>query len=300
MPETIIHPANRPIHLHNLNCAYCGREFSPELSSTKEHVIGRRFVPKGTLAGQWNLILRACRDCNHEKSQLEDDISVITMLPDAVGRYPIEDERVRAEVLRRAEKSGSRRTGRSVAQSHECATLSGSPVAGMRITLGFVAPPQADHERLHRLAELHFTAFFFLSTYSQELRRGGFSIGPFFRIAAIARSNWGTARAQWFMDLTRDWVLRSHGIAADGFFKIVIRKCPTAQLWSYAVEWNHTMRVLEFSGEQAAMNELLRQSPCFEQPPERSWTDGANNTIGIALETPIDPEHDFLFTRVDD
>ena len=45
---------NRP--LKNINCAYYGVELDVK-SSTKEHVIGKQFVPKGKLDGQWNLIL---------------------------------------------------------------------------------------------------------------------------------------------------------------------------------------------------------------------------------------------------
>ena len=42
-------------------------------------MIGRRFVPKGKLNNQWNLIVRVCIKCNNKKSDLEDDISAISM-----------------------------------------------------------------------------------------------------------------------------------------------------------------------------------------------------------------------------
>lgn len=48
-------PPNKPIRLHNVVCPYFGATLLRE-SMTKEHVVGRRFVPKGTLANQWNLI----------------------------------------------------------------------------------------------------------------------------------------------------------------------------------------------------------------------------------------------------
>jgi hypothetical protein len=62
-----------------------------EESATDEHVIGRRFVPKNTMFGQWNVILRACRECNTAKSELENDISAITMQPDASGQFAVDD-----------------------------------------------------------------------------------------------------------------------------------------------------------------------------------------------------------------
>jgi hypothetical protein len=87
------HPRSRAIVLRNINCAYCGRLFDAELPATKEHVIGRRFVPRGCFAGQWNLILNACGRCNGDKAELEDDISAITMMPDAFGCHAIADDR---------------------------------------------------------------------------------------------------------------------------------------------------------------------------------------------------------------
>src|SRR4051812_6479594 len=73
-------PLNTVTRLKNVTCAYCGVRFSPATPSTKEHVITRNFVPEGTLkANDWNLILLACRTCNQEKADLEDEISAITL-----------------------------------------------------------------------------------------------------------------------------------------------------------------------------------------------------------------------------
>lgn len=297
MIKIIDHPPKRAMRLLNINCAYCGKDFGPDLIPTKEHVIARRFVPRGTLDGQWNLILYACNPCNHEKSQLEDDISVITMLPDVTGRYAVEDERLRAEVLRRVEKSGSRRTHRSVAASQEHLSISASPFSALKIKFDLIAQPQVDLDRLHHLAELHFAAFFFLSSYSQEQKRGGFSIGSFFRIAALQRINWGDAKSRWFMEATRSWELRVHGVTAEGFFKVAIRKCPTLPLWSYAVEWNHSTRVLEFSGEQASMDQLLLQHPFSPTTHGETWHDEDGQPVRFTEEIPLDDKLDTLFIR---
>ncbi|TBU86936.1 HNH endonuclease [Phytopseudomonas dryadis] len=297
MTELVELPGNRPIVLRNVNCAYCGRDFSPERPATKEHVIGRRFVPRGALNGQWNLILQACQPCNHVKSQLEDDISVITMLPDATGRYAIEDERLPAEALRRADKSGSRKTGRSVAKSQERSSVSPSGFSGVTMTFGFVAPPQVDRNRLYQLAGFHFRAFLFHCAYSKEQSRGPSVLGGYFPVCADRRSNWGAPLPRWFMDVTRDWALRAHGMAADGFFKIVIRKCPTRLLWSCAVEWNHSTRVLAFCGDTAAKDQLLAQYPLPAAPGSLSFVDSDGSTVRITEEVPLDEAHDTLFAR---
>jgi hypothetical protein len=53
--------------------------------------VSKKLVPKGKLDRQWNLIVRACRDCNRRKSALEDDISAITMQPDTLGIHAVDD-----------------------------------------------------------------------------------------------------------------------------------------------------------------------------------------------------------------
>src|SRR6266566_4636715 len=73
--------------LGNVNCVYCGEKDMVEKPLTDEHVIGRRFVPKGSLARGWTLIVRSCERCNNQKSDLEDDISAITLLPDPGGSH---------------------------------------------------------------------------------------------------------------------------------------------------------------------------------------------------------------------
>jgi hypothetical protein len=88
----------KAILLRNRNCCYCG-DLLKDVGSTKEHVIGRNFVPTNTLDGQWSLILRACLRCNRNKSKLENDISAITMQSDGHGEFVSDDVRLRNEAL---------------------------------------------------------------------------------------------------------------------------------------------------------------------------------------------------------
>lgn len=84
-------PNDRAILLDNISCVYCGIKLHKQ-NRTREHVVGRRFVPKGTLHQNWNLIVQACKSCNNETSDLENDISAITMLPDTLGVYANDDQ----------------------------------------------------------------------------------------------------------------------------------------------------------------------------------------------------------------
>lgn len=88
------HSPSRLIVRRSAFCAYCGHAFGPGDRGENEHVIGRRFVPKGTLANHWNLILSACGPCNDAKAELENDISAITMQPDGLGRHVLDDPRL--------------------------------------------------------------------------------------------------------------------------------------------------------------------------------------------------------------
>jgi hypothetical protein len=76
-------------HLRNSICPYCRRDFT-ETEATKEHVVGRRLVPRGSLHQGWNLILRACQKCNRLKSALEDELSAVTMHPPLIGPADID------------------------------------------------------------------------------------------------------------------------------------------------------------------------------------------------------------------
>ncbi len=291
------YPCNRPIILRNINCAYCGRPFDAALPWTKEHVIARRFVPRGCFDNQWNLIVRACGKCNGDKANLEDDISVITMMPDSHGRYPVDDPRIQAEVARKASKCRSRLTGKAVLDSHEQLEINGS-FGQAAITFNFLAPAQVEEIRLFTLAHYHFRGFFFLITYQAETRRGGFMQGGFYPIAAVRRADWGSPHLRWFMAIVKKWTFRVHAIGADGFFKLRIYRHPEGtKIWAWAIEWNQAMRVVGFAGDEAGVHALLKDMP--DQPmhliheTEREW-------IRFRAETALLDEEDDLFsTSVD-
>ena len=166
-----IEPPRRP--LNNETCPYCGTELD-ETTATKEHVVGRNFVPKGKLNSSWNLILRACSTCNVRKSELEDDLSAISMSPDASGTFAHTDSALHSQAERKG-RSVHRRTKKSVAESAENFTLTGKPLPNLSMSVSFVAPPQADPQRIVELSRMQIAAFFYgVMTYKPELRRGGF------------------------------------------------------------------------------------------------------------------------------
>lgn len=143
-------PPNRPIRLKNVTCPFCG--VGLEETASTEHVIGRRFVPRGKFNNHWNLLVAACTKCNNAKSELEDDLSALTMQPDVAGRFAADDERLLDEARRKGAGSFSRRTRKPVAQSQERLSITGSVMPGVTVRFGFVGPPQLDEARAYKLA----------------------------------------------------------------------------------------------------------------------------------------------------
>jgi hypothetical protein len=254
-------------------------------------VFGRRFVPRGCFDGQWNLILNACTPCNNEKADLEDDITAITMMPDVTGAFAVDDERLRSEVARKAVKAHSRRTRKPVAQSQETFSVS-QQFGPATFTFNMIGPPQVEQERLYQLAHYQVTGFYYWITYDEERKAGGFPVGNYYPLVAARRADWGSPKMKWFMELIRNWDLRVHAIAADAFCKLLIRKSPDAAVWCWAVEWNHSHRVMGFVGDSDAVQEFGSQIPPH---PMRVVHRSGNDWIRMRTETPLAEEEDDLF-----
>jgi len=148
---------DEPVILKNVTCPYCGIELTKETQS-KEHVIGRRFVPKGTLNNCTNIRLFACTPCNNLKSDLEDDISAISLYNSLQHGSP--DVKLQQLVAHKAQMSRSRKTKKLIYDSHEHLQVSGKLFEIADFNCQFLAPPQIDIQRAFKLATLHLQALF--------------------------------------------------------------------------------------------------------------------------------------------
>jgi len=276
--------------LANRTCVYCGKELTGR-GYTKEHVIGRQFVPKGLLNGEWNLIVRACDACNHAKSDLEDDISAITLQPNIRGQHAIDDPHREAEAKRKA-RSKSRRTQKSVGRSSESFYIRLPLGPGAEMIFGVTSPPQLDENRVCRLCLMHSQAFFYWITYDETSRRGGFWPGGFFPLDCSVRSDWGNRLHQSFMEMVSSWELRVRATTADGHFKVAIRKHPSVACWSWAYEWNQNTRIVGFFGDQIVAQELVRTLP----HRELARLSQGNKIIRYREEIPLQPDSDKMFS----
>lgn len=285
----------RPTQLRNATCVYCGTLLKPEGSvpATREHVIGRRFVPKGSLDRDWNLIAAACTSCNNVKSDLEDDISAISMLP-AMGHFwPNDDPNFIAEAQRKARSAHSRRSRKAVKDSVETFTID-APLGIAQFTFTVSSPPQIDVERLMELAKYHISAFFYLTTYEEATTRGKRLPGVFALVSYALRTDWGNRRLQAFTQTTRSWRHRVCANAAKGYFRASIRrKDEECGLWAWALEWNMNLRLAGFFGEES-----LVESACDTLPfDQTNWIpQGPDKSFAFRTDIPLaENDPDTLF-----
>ncbi len=282
-PELQHHPAGKPLRLRNETCVYCGVEFGPGQKRTKEHVIGRDFVPEVDFSVQWNLIVNACEGCNTEKSDLEGELAALTMQPDVLGRFAHDDERLARESVRKGRGAISARTGKPVIESQERFTIKGELMPGVTVSFGFVGPAQSVRDRVLRLAELHLRAFFYLITYDRQTRRGGGPSGAFLPLSIASKQDWGNAVLQAFQNQIKDWPFRVHALAADGYFKLIIRRRENSELWAWALEWNRNLRLAGFLGDESAVREVVARLPPLRDPK------------AYRKEVPLPEDDDILF-----
>jgi hypothetical protein len=287
IPETQLR--GRP--LQNITCPYCGVELHT-CSKTKEHVVGRRFVPVGTLNNNWNLIVWACQKCNRRKSDLEDDISAISMHLHTVGLPSMSDLGAQTEARRRSLKSVSRKTGKVIAASNVELHGSARLVGNAELTFRFNGPPQFDNERARELARLQMMAFFYFLTYDKTTRLGHFWKGGFYPVHSTIKSDWGNPLHRSFMSQCRHWDYRLILSTAGGYYRALIRRHPVEECWSWAIEWNHCYRMVGYFGDLEPAEKLAAELPPLRA---QSILEAPNTWIRYRVDQPLAENDDILF-----
>ncbi|WP_374595242.1 HNH endonuclease [Sphingosinicella sp.] len=291
MTDLVHYSPKHRVVKRNVLCAYCGITLEPFKGGEEEHVIGRRFVPKGTLAGQWNLIVRSCPACNDAKADLEDDLSAITMQPDGLGRFAADDDRLRAEAVRKA-RTRNRRTQQRVSEPTPPLIVKGN-FGPANITFSYTAPAQADDRRMFELARLQLVGFFSMLTYDEAAKRGYFWTGQYAPVVVARQEDWGNPRLLWIDAVSRDWEYRLHAIAADGFYRVWIRRhLGEPAVWAWAIEWNRNFRLAGFFGDPEAIAALLGDLPKLDI---HTIHEGPDRWLRMRTEQPLADDDDVLF-----
>ena len=239
---------HRRLRRSNRYCLYCGRlVVNGSLPSAKEHLIGRSFVPDGSLAGAtaFNFIFRACDECNARKADLERHISTTTLF-DSPARTKSDD--IDALARRKASQDYHPKSKGVLVQDSEVEQTLRFVSPGLKIEFVLVGPPLTDHEAIRHLAFMHVQGFFALLASKDPTDDNGIRVLPprhFWFGGAFRHSDWGNP---WLRELdrrVRGWSPRLALTTANGFFRAAMR-CDEKDTkeWFWALEWNKSARVV--------------------------------------------------------
>lgn len=272
--------AVQPLRLKNKNCPYCGISLHKSMD-TKEHVVGKNFVPRGSLVKSWNLIVRACNSCNSKKASLEDDISAITMMPDAVGRYPTEDMLFINESKRKSEAI-SRTTRKPVKDSYASPTITYKD-KNVTINIDSRCPPQLQPNRVWTLCSYQIRGFFACLMYDDNTGRVLFAPGTFGPVFCSLKSNWGSPVFDYFGKKTLEWKPVFIAYIAEGCYRVIIKRFGDSPFWSWAVEWNHNYRCVGFIGSDSDLDSIEKEMQSLHWGNLVIFSDGKNSAVKEVL-----------------
>ncbi len=230
----------------NKVCLYCNEQFDGiNVIATKEHLIGRNFVPRGSLNGgsSFNFIFKACRRCNNDKSGLEGHVSAVTQL---MSPAVAENAEFSARAGEKSRGEIHPWTGRPVAESFHKPTLKFQG-HGLEITTSFTGPPQLDRAMLNRLALRHVQGMYALCTNADHTAQSLTLLYPGWVtiLGEYARGDWGNSQALAAFERVRDWKTYVRIVTAGGCFQGVLRRDDAEMgTWFWALEWNRYVRVI--------------------------------------------------------
>ncbi|MGH6939585.1 hypothetical protein, partial [Hypericibacter sp.] len=95
-----------------------------------------------------------------------------------------------------------------------------------------------------------------------------------------------------FMKAVVGWEPRVLAIGADSFFKIIIRRHPSAVCWSWALEWNRQFRVIGFFGARDTAETIVKDFPVLKT---ETVANGPDEIIKYRTETALADDDDLLF-----
>lgn len=291
--EPIELQSNRVIILDNISCPFCGVDLKG-VKANQDHIIGRRFIPIGFLEVSWNLKVNSCYKCNNTKSVLENDISAITLFDKALHQHDDLDTDLLQEIKRKASRSKSLKTDLMVKDSIERIETDFVIKKGIKLRVGFTAKPQIEPERVFELARLQLMGFFYFISYNPKIKKGGFWIEGFYPLSVNIKKDWGAPLQKQFMEKVESWCVRFYGTAAKGFFRVIIRKHPVDEIWSWAVEWNKSYRVIGFFGSEAKARLVISS---FNHYNMKFYESSDGEIWGLREDVPLKDEDDILFYK---
>jgi len=293
---------------NNRLCPYCGANLRSldKKETDVEHIIGRRFLPKGFLDGEWNFIIKACKKCNGEKAKLEGGVSVISLIDHAPTTS--QSVEVRNELQRKLGKKDTatgKFRGANHPETNKPIALSGVKekiefsFSNFKASFGLSGPPQAMNSEL-LLSTYHIQGFYYFianldhdgglptkASSDKCLFLPSILVTPLF---SLKRADWGNVSAQELIFRTSSWKTCFKVITGKGFFKCIMRKdiarAKSPIFW--ALEWNNNLRIIGMIREPG-------QPDIVEQNLPTSKFINIDSSTRICEEIPLPEHEDKLF-----
>ena len=249
----------------NQHCLYCGVFVGADavVDSDEEHLVGRRFVPKGSMNKAFNFSFRACRRCNGEKANLERHVSSVTLL----GSPSVSvDENARRSAERKAAGDIHPETGMKMGEAIERQTVE-FKFGAATFSFGVSGPSPAAKDSVPLLASFHIQALFSLVTQPGNPAVGEVRLLPldqFHVFGSYPHADWGNPQ---LVEVTRrvaSWPCRVAIKSGDGHFLACLRR-NEGNGWFWALEWNKSLRIV------GGINLPDETTPLFEDLPMLDW-----------------------------
>lgn len=281
----------------NQRCLYCGALVgaNSSIESSKEHLIGRNFVPKGAFEDgrQFNFIFRACKACNSGKSEVEGHLSSVTLFNII---QEVDDEKTRDTILRKASKDyHPNKRGKLVKDSFDELTFNLVGLVGTKISTGVKLPPQANEEYIKFLSFKHIQGLFSLVTSHDPSSVKGTNLldGKYFWFHnSYYYRDWGNPELIEISKRAHELKCRARIDTANNYFKATLcRKDERPGYWFWALEWNKCLRIV------GGISFPDKQLEIFNNLPPRKWHSlGSTPETKLSFEVPISEEEDILFS----
>jgi hypothetical protein len=276
----------------NQNCFYCGDYVGSgsEISSDKEHLIGREFVPKGSLDGaSFNFIFRACQRCNGEKSAAERHISSVTLLTSPARQI---DGQVNSLAMHKASRDfHPHKKGVLVKDAGDEHVVEFGE-GGMTAKFTLVGPPQLDQDAVNLLACNHVQGIFAMCATEDPrvTERSKFLPASYlYCFGHYIHRDWGNPHIREITRRVVDWPCCASIVSANGYFKLMLKKCVEGEEFFWALEWNKSLRIV------GAICSPSVEPKLFSDLPDLGWRylpDGSRTRREVTLAD----ENDSLFT----
>jgi hypothetical protein len=163
---------------------------------------------------------------------------------------------------------------------------------GATLAFNLSSPPQIDEYRAFELARLQLAGFFFMLTYRKDLERGYWWTGGFHPMMIVRRTDFGNTIMVDFAEAVVDWEPRLFAQTAQGFYRVCIRRNPSAECWSWAMEWNRSMRLVGFLGDHDIAKSIVDKLGPLKMHHQDL---GNGEYMRFRDDVALDPEKDRLF-----